>query len=290
MANKIHDAFENVTADSELKESTREFLSIQRRKRSSFYLPPSICKILAVACMLTILLCGAGGYAGYSWLFTPVSYVSIDVNPSVELALNRLDRVISVSAYNAQGEELLEGLSLRGKEYTQAIRMITASNVLRKYLAADEEIVLTVAADSSRETALKSGVDQCCRHIGRGSRSVSVALDLVTEAHGNGLSVGKYSAYLKLSEYDDTVTIDECRDMSMAEIHCRIIEHEHSSGHNGNDSEQAHDRDMETNETNDPGNSQAQTSERAKDGETDDKESKTQGHGHQHRKNHGNHE
>lgn len=271
LANKIQDAFEHVTADSSLKESTREFLAAQRRKKTPVFLHPPIYKILAAACMLTILLCGAGGYMGYSWLLSPVSYVSIDVNPSVELALNRLDRVISVSAYNQQGEELLDSLFLRGKKYTTAIDLIAASKVLRKYLALDEELVVTVAADSSRESALKAGVEKSCSHIGHGSRSVSVDLDVVSEAHGHGLSVGKYSAYLQLSKYDDSITIEECRDMSMAEIHCRIIEHEHGSGHQQ-----------------DSGNSQSYETEDREEESVQDPQA--QEHGHQHRRNHGNHE
>ena len=346
MANKIHDAFENVTADSRLKESTREYLALRRRKKGSFSLQPPIYRILAAACMLTILLCGAGGYAGYTWLFSPVSYVSIDVNPSVELALNRLDRVVFVSAFNPQGEELLENLSLRGKKYTTAIDIIAASKVLRKYLDLDEELVLTIAADSSREEALKEGVETSCRHIGHGSRSVIVGLDIVSEAHGHGLSVGKYSAYLKLSQYDDNITVEECRDMSMSEIHCRIIEHEHSSGHDenttgqnpeengkahgeedggngqahengssgneqahetagngseaadgtaGNGSGQAHETAGNGSEAADGtagnGSGQADGTAGSASGEADaENREETQDHGHQHRRNHGNHE
>lgn len=321
LANKIQDAFEYVTADSDLKESAREFLAVQRRKKSPVFLHQPIYRILAAACMLFVLLCGAGGYAGYSWLFAPVSYISIDVNPSVELALNRLDRVISVSAYNKQGEELLAGLSLRGKKYTTAIDLIAESRILRKYLAADEELVLTVAADSSREEALKEGVEKSCRHIGHGSRSVSVDLDVVSQAHGHGLSVGKYSAWLQLSQYDDSVTVEECRDMSMTEIHCRIIEHEHSSGHGGNTSEQDSGEDGEEYGNEDSGNGEThgtgdsgndgethETGDSGNDGETHGTEDSgndethgtedvedgnghgTQAHGHQHKRNHGNHE
>ena len=54
--------------------------------------------------------------AGYSWVQRPVSYVSIDVNPSIELALNRFDRVVYAAAYNLEGEEILNGLSLKGKK------------------------------------------------------------------------------------------------------------------------------------------------------------------------------
>ena len=222
MANKIYDAFEHVTADAGLKESTMRYLSDKRQKNVRRVRHP-VQAALAAACMVVVLLLGMNGY---SWFLAPVSYVSIDVNPSVELALNKLDRVVSATAYNKQGEELLKGMSLRGKKYIQAIEQIADSDVLRQYLNPGEELVLTVAADSSKEHSLKAGIDQCSSHIGHGCRSVSVDLDTASSAHGNGLSVGKYSAYLQLVQYDDSVTVDECKNMSMeaditAKVPCR---------------------------------------------------------------------
>lgn len=227
MENRIHDAFENVKADSKMKEATKQFLAKKHQNKTTFLFHRSVQRVLA-ACALAVLIMGI---SGYSWLLEPVSYVSIDVNPSMEMALNRLDRVVSVTAYNPQGEELLEQLSLQGQTYIQAIYRITETDALQEYLTEEEELVITVAAGKRKESELKAGVKQCCVHIGHGSRSVSVNLKVASEAHGNGLSVGKYSAYLQLAKYDDSVTVDDCRDMSMAEIHCKIIEHTHGSGH-----------------------------------------------------------
>ena len=125
MANKIYDAFEHVTADAGLKESTMRYLSDKRQKNVRRVRHP-VQAALAAACMVVVLLLGMNGY---SWFLAPVSYVSIDVNPSVELALNKLDRVVSATAYNKQGEELLKGMSLRGKKYIQAIEQIADSDV-----------------------------------------------------------------------------------------------------------------------------------------------------------------
>lgn len=244
MANKIHDAFENVKADPTLKQSTIRFLEEKRRKkqRSMKYLP--VQKAFAAVCAMAVILLGIGGF---SWLITPVSYVSIDINPSMELALNRMDRVVSVTSYNKQGEELIGDLPLKGKKYKQAIYMITESGRIQQYLKSDEELVITLAADSSK-TALKTGVEECCSHIGHGSRSVTVDVDTASQAHEHGLSVGKYSAYLQLTQYDDSVTIDECKKMSMSQIHSQIIEHEHGNGHGHADGE-ADDTSAETKQT-----------------------------------------
>lgn len=228
MANRIYDAFDSIKAQSRLVESTELFLSETYKSRRSPVRSRMFQKTLLAACMAFVIIAGAGGY---SWLQASVSYVSIDVNPSIELALNRFDRVVSMTAYNAQGAEILKGLPLKGKKYTDAIDLIMASKAMDAYLTDESEIVFTVAADDSRRNELESGVARCSNHIAYSSESISADIAVVSHAHDNGLSIGKYYAYLQLAQYDDTVTVDECRNMSMSEIHGLVIEHEQDGEH-----------------------------------------------------------
>lgn len=285
LANQIHDAFEHIKADPKLKKSTKQFLADQRKKKNhSFsYLP--VPKVLVAVCAIALLIIGIGSY---SWFLAPVSYVSIDVNPSIELALNRLDRVVSVAAYNPQGEELQKQLSLKWKKYTQAIHIITESDLLQQYLTADEELVLTVATDSEKETSLKAGVEKCCDHIGHSCRSVSVDLETASQAHGNGLSVGKYSAYLQLAQYDDSITVDDCKNMTMAQIHCQIIEHEHGSGYghtntHGNGHKSEYEQETETEPSQETSKKDEPESETSEQKTPQENTQETGQHGHQHR-------
>ena len=117
LANKIPDAFDNVKADAALRHSTMQYLAQMRRKKRPSFFPLSVPGTLAVVCTIALLAIGIGGNF---WLLEPVSYVSIDINPSMELALNRFDRVISVTAYNPQGDELIKDLPLKWKKYIQS--------------------------------------------------------------------------------------------------------------------------------------------------------------------------
>ena len=46
------------------------------------------------------------------------------------------------------------------------------------------------------------------------------------------MSIGKYSQYLVLKEYDKTTTVDRCREMSITEIHSEIESHHSQESHN----------------------------------------------------------
>lgn len=196
---------------------------------------PAFGKAVAAACMLLLLTTGIGGYL---WSQEAVSYVSIDVNPSIELALNRFDRVVSVKAYNAEGVEVLKDLSLKGKGYTQAIGAIVESEAMGVYLSDGAELVFTVAATGNREDELKSGVESYADRSGHKSQSASVDMETVSQAHGCGISLGKYYAWQQLQQYDDTVTVDACKDMSMTQLHDLISEHEKEHGQEGGHEEE----------------------------------------------------
>jgi len=63
----------------------------------------------AVACLLLIFLSGSGAYAYYS----PVSTVQVSINPSMELKLNRFNRIIKYVPLNKDGEVLLSHLNIK---------------------------------------------------------------------------------------------------------------------------------------------------------------------------------
>lgn len=227
MANRIQESFDDIKADSRLKESTKQLLAKRRGRTVSLWHRPAFRRAFAAVCVVLLLIAGAGGY---TWVQMPVAYVSIDVNPSIELALNRFDKVMSVTAYNDEGRGIIEKLSLKGKKYTEAIDLLVESGDMRAYLTDQSELVFTVAADSSREEALKAGIERCSEYAGCRSSSYGADLAIVPEAHEHDVSVGRYSAYLELSQYDDSITIDDCQHMTMSEIHGLIQEH-HQEDH-----------------------------------------------------------
>lgn len=240
-SDRIHDAFGSVKAGEELKSLTKEYLKAarqreNRQRRRAEAGKPVFRRAFAGICVMLVLALGSGGYF---LLGIPVSYVSIDVNPSIELALNRLDRVIAAEAYNADGTVILDTVSVGGMHYTEAIEQLVESQAMQPYLSENAGLTFTVASDSGqRESALLTGIEGtsgCREHGGLG---YGADISVVQEAHENGLSLGKYAAWQVLLQYDSSITTEDCHNMTMSEIHGLIEEHEQgehngSSGHNG---------------------------------------------------------
>lgn len=216
MANKIEKAFAPICATDALKENTCAFLKVElaRRRRKA---PTPIIYMAACCAALMLIVGGAGGYHLYT---TPVSYISIDVNPSVELGLNRMDFVVTAQAYNDEGAVVLENLSLKNKPYIQAVELLLADETIGSYLSTDGQISFTVVSD--KQETLLAGIQTCQGYAQSGAQCHGASTATVNDARGSGLSFGKYQAFLELSRYDETITPEDCKHLSMRQIRDRI--------------------------------------------------------------------
>lgn len=228
--NKIRQGLSKIRATEDLKKNTLQYLLKQQEQKGAFKQRPVLKYALAAIC--AFLLLGTGGYSVYR---QPVSYISIDVNPSVELGINRFGRVVSADAYNEDGQAVLQQLSLKNIPYVQAIKKLLANESSSGFLREDSVLVFTVisaqyasimdelnAADFSQnyETLLYTSDTGC-----------------MEEAHSHQMSFGKYRGYQELSQFDTSVTVEDCNKMTMEEIHNRI---KSCSGHQGGNGLQHH--------------------------------------------------
>lgn len=88
------------------------------------------------------------------------SVIGIDVNPSVELSINRRERVVKAEALNEDGNEILSDMDLEGIDLNVAVNAVVGSMVTHGYLdELDNAILVTVSNDSmTRASALRSSV------------------------------------------------------------------------------------------------------------------------------------
>lgn len=63
---------------------------------------------------------------GFSWMYTQteIAKLYLDINPSLSLSVNRMDRVKDVTAYNEEAILLLDGLNLKGLKKDEAIALL----------------------------------------------------------------------------------------------------------------------------------------------------------------------
>lgn len=180
---------------------------------------------LAVAACLVAAAIGIGGYGAYSAYATETAIVGIEINPSIELGVNRFDTVIAARAYNDEGQAVLDSVSVVGDSCTDAIEEIASSDIVVQLAQNDQVMDVSVVCgnDAQATSLLEAGDDAlaACQMEGSCHRASSEEHE---EAESAGMGVGRYAAALELMQVDPSVTLDECRSMTMRELLDAILE------------------------------------------------------------------
>jgi len=175
------------------------------------------------ACLLMCICLSTGVYAYY----TPYSYVSVDINPSIALSLNRFERVISVNPLNEDAVSLLKDTeNLKNQDIDEALSEIIKSALKKGYIDAKAEnqiMVVVSAKNSKKEDKLASTVNTtAAKELSKVNNNYGVTVEKTNvlnykAALSNKMSPGKEILAEKLREVIPEIKDEEIRNMSVKE-------------------------------------------------------------------------
>lgn len=212
MDGKIKASFDYVLAGDELKEKTLAFIreqtsgSVKKTTRGNYRYA------IAAVCIFFLFIGGNWFY------FSPTAQISIDINPSIALGINRFDKVISVVGYNEDGRTLAEALDIRFQNYDDAVTKLLEEESIAKLLFNDAVLTLTVVGQNRVQTDKILMDLEACTMGHQNTYCYRADTEAMSHAHEAGLSYGKYRAFLELSSLDPNITPEQIRGMTMREI------------------------------------------------------------------------
>ncbi len=155
---------------------------------------------LAVAAALAVVCC-AFGLTSWRSASAVASVVSLDVNPSIQLQVNKNEKVLSADALNQDAEVILDGMDLKGTQLKVAVNAIVGSLLQNGYLdRLSSAILISVEDDDALRAArlesdLTSEVGTALQNASAGaavlSQVVGYDAELISLAQGSSISVGK---------------------------------------------------------------------------------------------------
>lgn len=163
--------------------------------------------ILAAACLAFFIV--TGGLWKFWTLPAVAAYVCLDINPSVEMALDR-DRIVrSVNPLNDDGKNLVDGLDLKGKDVREAVEYLVGAALDKKYILPGEENVIMSSvipageADTPEiEAIVRESIDTSLqrKNIQAEVAVLDASPEFREEAGKAGMSTGRYMLYLNARE------------------------------------------------------------------------------------------
>lgn len=123
-------------------------LSVAGPSRMPYWLKP-----LLAAAMIFIAVFAGYGYSG-RFQPQPVAYVTLDINPSIELGIDNDNRIVSCQGLNKSGDRLLHKLNIKKQYLYQGISSIVGEAINQGYIREDQDnFVLSTLVCSGGEHA-----------------------------------------------------------------------------------------------------------------------------------------
>lgn len=183
--------------------------------------------LAGIAAMLAVCF-GVFFHAGQT-----ASIIQIDVNPSVELSVDRNDRVVEAHALNADGERVLEGMKLKKVDANVAVNAIIGSMVKQGYFSTSQSAVLVtvINKDPQKSQALGqkivSDINQTFTSQNRQVRIYNQGLvsgeNVKKQAKQYGISQGKMAFIDKLIQQDGSLPREQLSQMSITQLEQVIV-------------------------------------------------------------------
>ena len=162
----------------------------KRKNRSSWK------KIVAAAAMVAFVFGGAGMYVQSSAVD---SIIELDVNPSVELSVNKKERVVSAAALNDDAKVILEGMDLKGADLEVAVNALIGSMLKHGYISElQNSILITVENDDVVKG--KALEERLVKEVGDMLKSSAIEGAILSQQIENHTEAKKLADELKISE------------------------------------------------------------------------------------------
>lgn len=199
------------------------FHTNQKQKTSSL-LKPSIVKwATAMAAMFIIII----GYFGYQH-YTVDSIIDFDVNPSIELKINRAEKVLSAIPMNEDANIILDDMNLKNVDLDIAVNAIIGSMLKNGYVNEIKNSILISVENSNKQKSdklqqkLSQEVSSLLDAYSIGgailSQTRSDDKNLTSLAKEHNISVGKAQLIDKLINIDSRLNFADISKLSINDI------------------------------------------------------------------------
>lgn len=206
---------------------------------------------LATAAAMFVLL-AIGGVFAYN---TPYYYVSLDVNPSLVMEVNRLEMVIGMDVLNDDAAAIIENLDWKNKNINSVISQTIQEIDDQGYLDQPGDILIaTSGQNNSRTVDLTQSIGDTIEVMNINDTTVSivaVGYEMVQAANELGMTPGRYNLITNLlCETVDYDNMDEYNELSVKDLMSRFTEDKGSIGRQiaSEARERAQDSDQDLND------------------------------------------
>ncbi len=180
-------------------------------------------KLVISVFIIVLMSVGILSYVAY---YDDVEAITIDTNPSIELEVNRFNKVVKTNYNNQDAYDIFNNVKFKNKDLSEAL--VVCYNVLyEKGYLDNEENMIVISGYSKKGEFDQDKLDNYSKIIEKQCKeknvnckieTVKVTQELKDKAKDNEVSLGKMKIMEMILELTDEYTFDELKSLSMKEL------------------------------------------------------------------------
>ncbi|MDE7310631.1 MAG: hypothetical protein K2N87_03265 [Eubacterium sp.] len=192
--------------------------------------PNRMVQKLSICASLALVLLSFAGIGSHSYV-EPYSYVSLDINPSIEYALNRYDKVISVAGINTEGQQVVSSIEadIKNQNITTALGVTIGQLEKEHYIMQETYNHVIVSVYSTNDTKAQSIASRVNSFSAEKSDicsidTIPVSKEVKDDADSLGITPGKLALIHAVAETtsDSNFDVSEWTNKSVSELETTI--------------------------------------------------------------------
>lgn len=234
---------DNIHASQETKDKTLNYIYHRKHKKYAHK------KILLIPIFVCILLLFVSLSLRSSIIPEPVAYVSLDVNPSLELRLDKNNVVIETIAYNKDAQRILDKVDLNGEKLQSAVLTLLNDKKYENYLQ-NGLLEVSIFADNQKlSTRIESILNSLFEKNLESDQFHCSQVDQETHhnASSHHITAGKYQIIETIMSYTSKYSFEELNGYSIKKLYTILYEFNQADvpdgcqpGHNQDSHHQKH--------------------------------------------------
>lgn len=229
MHNPLKD-LDQIKVSNETKDKTLSYVLQHKKKRNYtlWFLPT----FAVIGCILLFVV--------QSNTFAPkenpnnqeiLSYVSIDINPSLQFSLDSNDTIIAVSGLNDDAKSIIDTMNIKNRTLLEALPVLFSNTAFQPYLKDGIIEVGVYSNNNDTSSRIENEVNSYLQqHVDAGSyHCSSIDQSIVNGAKTHHTSLGKYRVIDMILMYDTSKSIEELKQLSIKELYLILGKYDSSA-------------------------------------------------------------
>ena len=151
----------------------------------------------------------------------PVHRFTMDVNPSIEVVSNRLEKVVQVNPLNDDAKALLQNFELKEKDLDTVISDLVDLMVLEGYISSDKEnaVMITVSDEKSEKQVVNKVNQVIAAYLENKQIEARIVNQSIVDSNNSQSNLtGKEIMVKKITSINNDFTSKQLQEMTLNEI------------------------------------------------------------------------